>query len=410
MDEPAVVQLGPAAPLEALIATWREQMRPPVSPTNAEASDPSLYSIGVSLRRKVWGPVRVHLEGVRRVFVVPDGVLGVVPLAALPTRNGHYLLEDGPVIHYLSAERDLATVGSGVAATGRGLLSIGGPSFNDVSSFAAVGSTVRAPATRARVALRGPSPGCAKFRSMRFGILPATRVEAQAVAALWDRYLELEPRSPSITLLGAAATETAFKQRGPGTRILHIATHGFFLGDGCTVPVDGTRSVGGLVSASATQAGRGLTPSKALPDNPLLYSGLALAGANRRALAAASEEDGILTAEEVAALNLDGVEWAVLSACDTGLGTLAAGEGVLGLRRAFQVAGARTVIMSLWSVEDQATRQWMEALYRARLGRRLDTADAVREAGLTMLRERRAKGQSVHPFYWASFVAAGDWR
>ena len=100
----------------------------------------------------------------------------------------------------------------------------------------------------------------------------------------------------------------------------------------------------------------------------------------------------------------------MLSACDTGLGTVAAGEGVLGLRRAFQVAGARTVIMSLWSVEDQATRQWMEALYHARLGQRLDTADAVREAGLTMLRERRAKGQSVHPFYWASFVAAGDWR
>ena len=109
-------------------------------------------------------------------------------------------------------------------------------------------------------------------------------------------------------------------------------------------------------------------------------------------------------------MNLSGVEWAVLSACDTGLGEIRAGEGVFGLRRAFQVAGVRTVIMSLWPVEDVATRQWMEALYRARLGDRLDTAEAVRQASLTLIRERRARGQSTDLFYWAAFVAAGDWR
>ena len=146
------------------------------------------------------------------------------------------------------------------------------------------------------------------------------------------------------------------------------------------------------------------------PANPLLLSGLALAGANRRARAAPGEEDGVLTAEEVSALDLEGVEWAVLSACDTGLGTVTAGEGVLGLRRAFQAAGARTVIMSLWSVEDGATRQWMEALYSGRIRRQLDTADAVKQASLTVLRQRRANGQTTNPFYWAGFVAAGDWR
>ena len=145
-------------------------------------------------------------------------------------------------------------------------------------------------------------------------------------------------------------------------------------------------------------------------ENPLLLSGLAMAGANRRAAASADEEDGILTAEEVASLNLDGVEWAVLSACDTGLGEIKAGEGVFGLRRAFQVAGARTVIMSLWSVEDRAAMQWMRALYEGRLRRGLDTAEAVRAASLTVLAERRARGQSTHPFFWAGFVAAGDWR
>ncbi len=112
----------------------------------------------------------------------------------------------------------------------------------------------------------------------------------------------------------------------------------------------------------------------------------------------------------MATLNLNGVEWAVLSACDTGLGEIRAGEGVFGLRRAFQVAGARTVIMSLWSVDDQATRAWMRALYDARFRRSLSTADAVRTASITVLKDRREKGLSTLPFYWAAFVAAGDWR
>jgi CHAT domain-containing protein len=145
-------------------------------------------------------------------------------------------------------------------------------------------------------------------------------------------------------------------------------------------------------------------------ENPLLLSGLAFAGANRRMTATLEQDDRLLTAEEIAGLNLQGTEWAVLSACATGLGEIRAGEGVFGLRRAFQVAGARTVIMSLWSVEDESTRVWMRALYEKRLKQRLDTATAVREAGLTVLRARRAKGLSTHPFYWAAFVAAGDWR
>ncbi len=145
-------------------------------------------------------------------------------------------------------------------------------------------------------------------------------------------------------------------------------------------------------------------------DNPLLRSGLALAGANRRAAAGPDDEDGVLLAEEVTALNLEGVEWAVLSACDTGLGEVKAGEGVFGLRRAFQIAGVRTVIMSLWSVDDQAARLWMRALYERRLQKHLSTADAMHQASLGVLRDRRTHRQSTHPFYWAGFVAAGDWR
>jgi CHAT domain-containing protein len=141
----------------------------------------------------------------------------------------------------------------------------------------------------------------------------------------------------------------------------------------------------------------------------LLLSGLALAGANRRESAPDDGEDGILTAEEVASLDLSGVEWAVLSACETGIGQVQAGEGVLGLRRAFEVAGARTLILSLWPVEDAAAREWMRGLYEGRL-EGLTTAEAVRQASLKVIQRRRQAGRSAHPAFWGAFVATGDWR
>ena len=232
---------------------------------------------------------------------------------------------------------------------------------------------------------------------MQFGPLAGTGREVQEVARLWTG-------SPSQILENRAATERAFKRDAPGHRVLHLATHGFFLDGVCPPAAAGTRSVGGL------STGRKSESKLSLGESPLLLAGLALAGANRRASAGPADEDGILTAEEVTALNLDGVEWAVLSACDTGLGEVKAGEGVFGLRRAFQIAGVRTVIMSLWSVDDQAARLWMRTLYERRLQKHLGTAVAVHEASLSVLRDRRMRGQSTHPFYWAGFVATGDRR
>jgi CHAT domain-containing protein len=242
---------------------------------------------------------------------------------------------------------------------------------------------------------------------MQFTPLAGTSREVRDVAALWME------DSPAQVLEGRNASEQAFKREAPGHRVLHLATHGFFLGNDCAPPSRTTRSVGGLTTVQANTANRPNQPGRstsALSENPLLMSGLALAGANRRAAAGPNEDDGVLTAEEVSALNLEGVEWAVLSACDTGLGQVKAGEGVFGLRRAFQVAGVRTVIMSLWSVDDQATRVWMRALYQGRLQKGLSTAEAMHNASLSVLRERRARHQSTHPFYWAAFVAAGDWK
>ena len=235
------------------------------------------------------------------------------------------------------------------------------------------------------------------FRACSFSRSLARSPKHRRSPRLWAARRTAEP---ATLLLGPEASETTFKRSAHEYRILHLATHGFFLTDACGGrTASGTRGVGGLAGAPRRPA-----------ENPLLLSGLALAGANRRASASADGDDGILTAEEVAGLDLSGVEWAVLSACDTGVGEIAAGEGVFGLRRAFQIAGARSVIMSLWSVEDQSTRAWMRALYEGRFDRNRPTADAAHEASLALLRDRRSKGLSTHPFYWAAFVAAGDWR
>ena len=167
-------------------------------------------------------------------------------------------------------------------------------------------------------------------------------------------------------------------------RVLHLATHAV--------------SIDGACGSKGTSAAWSL----------LHLSGLALAGANNRnATTAPDGEDGILTSEEIASLDLRGVEWVVLSGCETGTGAVLRGEGIFGLRRSFLIAGARTLVMSLWPVTDHDAREWIVDLYRARLAGR-STAEAIRIAHRAVLEARRAAKVSTHPFFWGAFLAAGN--
>jgi CHAT domain-containing protein len=203
-----------------------------------------------------------------------------------------------------------------------------------------------------------------------------------------------------MRLSGERATETAVKQGVVGRRVIHLATHGFFLGTWCESQQRAAPSSRAPQSVAINATGR---------QDSLLLAGLAFTGANRPASAGSSADDGLLLSEEIAALDLRGVEWAVLSACDTGTGVIRAGEGLFGLRRLFQVAGAGTVIVSLWPVEDDMTRQWMTAAYRHRFVEGEGTAEALRGASIDILRTLRQRGESTHPARWASFIAAGAW-
>ncbi len=401
---PVVAPLGSAQIIDTLVSQWRADISAEAlaaAPVSSNEPVRSSRRSGAALRRLIWDPVVLHLGNANKVFIVTDGLLNLVPFTALPVGQRSYLLESPMVLHYLSAERDLVP-SLATSTPERGLLAVGGPSFDDASLFR--GRPVKPAgggrATSQPAMLRDAAQNCGDFQTATFPPLIGTLQEVKEVSGFWNAGADSGKNvADTRVLVGRAASEGVFKQEARHYRVLHLATHGFFLGS-CSPVTNGTRGVGGLADARSPK----------VVDNPLLLSGLAFAGANRRASAGVDEDDGILTAEEVAALELEGVEWAVLSACDTGVGEVKAGEGVLGLRRAFQVAGARTVIMSLWPVDDQAARAWMGALYRGRFQQRLSTMEAVRAASLNVLRSRRARGESTNPFYWAGFVAAGDWR
>jgi CHAT domain-containing protein len=221
--------------------------------------------------------------------------------------------------------------------------------------------------------------------------LPGARREVERLRAIWhDRFGNDDQ---ALTLVGGDATEARVRRESSGAAVLHFATHSVGNGAGCALA--STRSltlVGDAPTGDATA--------------PLPPSALALATNDP----ARSDDDGLLGAEEIATLDLSRVRWAVLAACATATGSTRHYEGLFGLSRAFRLAGARTVIMSLWPVDDAATAQWTEALYAARLVRGLDTAASMQSAQRDVLADRRKRGDSVHPYYWAAFVAAGDWR
>jgi len=368
-----VVPLAEAAVVEALVGGWR------TAASRENGAEAAAHELGSRLRATIWDPVAARLGDTGQVYVVPDGELALVNLAALPVDPMRFLVERGPLLVVLDHERDLVPEPLPGGA-GPCLLALGDPAFD-------------APAGHPREDTRP-----AALPLPDFAPLSETSAETDFVASRWMAQGE---GFEAVRLTGVEASEAAFKALAPGFRVLHLATHGFFLDGGAGGGGDSGRGVGGLVSSSADADGTA-------PENPLRLSGLALAGANRRD--AAAVEDGILTAEEIATLDLDGVEWAVLSACESGVGEASTREGVFGLRRSFRIAGARTVIMSLWAVEDQAARVWTTALYRARLRDGLSTAEAVRRASLEVLAARRARGESTHPASWAAFVASGDWR
>lgn len=334
----------------------------------------------------IFKSIMPHMGDIRRVFLAPDGQLGLVPFDAL--HDGHGFLVDAFEFTYLTSGKDLLPPEENVSPE-QSVVVISDPDFGASSGTplappagAASGGGQRAPSLELFFSTARTGP------MQRFWTpLPGARREAESIHQLFPHaQLFSGPDATKQRLLHLAT---------PG--VLHIATHGFFLED-ATTP-SGSRSLGHVGTM-------GVESSTHVPSDPLLRSGLVLSGARAGPAPEAAGMDGsqaensLVTALELAGLDFWGTQLVVLSACDTGRGDVKLGQGVYGLRRAFLIAGAETVVMSLWKVNDDSTSVLMEDYYRHLLAGR-GRAEALRHAVRT-LRETRP-----HPYYWAPFIASG---
>ena len=316
-----------------MIATYRAHLIATAEHDRSPGTPPSPgAAIGTALHAALFDPVaRALPKDCTTLLLAPDGALSQLPFEVLPTEGGGYLT-DTMQITYLSAGRDVLRFAANTRIAPTAPLIAADPDFDladHVPVAAAASASDRASARHSRDLPHG---------GLQFHRLPGTAVEGARIAAL----LGVPP------WLADRVVETPLKAcRSP--QILHLATHGGFLPD---QPVDPEVQRGDL-------GGPGM-------ENPMLHSFLVTAGVNawfqERAIPEEAE-DGILTAEDVSGMQLLGTELVVLSACDTGRGEVEIGEGVLGLRRAFVVAGAQTLVMSLWKVSDLATAILMEQFY-----------------------------------------------
>jgi CHAT domain-containing protein len=226
---------------------------------------------------------------------------------------------------------------------------------------------------------------------LHFRPLPATEAEVVAIEKLYRHDVGDEGVT---TLKKSQASKESFLTEARRHGYLHLATHGFFIAE--KLPMSARADTRG-----GSPFGALLGRSEAAGMHPALLSGLALAGANhagRSEGGKTSENDqGILTAEEIGTQNLDGVQLVVLSACESGLGQGAPGEGLLGLQRAFQSAGARNVVASLWPVDDEATCALMTVFYTKLWREHKRPIDALHAAQLYIYRHPDAIGKLVHP-------------
>jgi CHAT domain-containing protein/Flp pilus assembly protein TadD len=361
--ELTVVDIGPARVVESLVQEFRAAL------SNPARSDIELRAAALS--EKVVTPLRPYLEGAEQLLMSPDGALNLVPMAALLDGQGEYLVHRFEVT-YLTSGRDLLRMEPESRSKSAGdTVLVADPDYGKQAGSRARNNPVIQPQRSTELDRGG----------LIFRPLANTALEVLDLQALLDL-------DDAKVLLRRNATEASLK-RLHSPRVLHIASHGFFLSDQ-------------QLSEEKTRRLKSGSMSVSLGENPLLRSGIALAGANERR--SGDADDGILTALEVAQLDLHGTELVVLSACDTAVGEVQNGEGVYGLRRALALAGAQTQIASLWKVSDTATRKLMVGYYQ-RLLKGEGRSAALRQAQRAML----ADPMLAHPYYWASLMPIGNW-
>ena len=339
----------------------------------------------------VFKPLMEELGDVTHIFISPDGYLNLIPFEVIQQPNGRFLVQDY-TFNYLATGRDILGFDDSLSIKGKVLL-MGDPDFNlELNEKKALLSEMHLnEPDKIQLAKRSVN-----LNEVAFEPLPHARAELEAIGRIMGR-------DQSRIYTGKQAIEEMLTS-GPAPEILHLATHGFFLTD-----------------QNAASSGRGWQTVD-LPDekssqriqrqidtiNPLLRSGILLAGARRSLMTDdMATNDGIVTAEKVLGMNLHGTKMVVLSACDTGLGDVWSGEGVFGLRRAFTQAGAQSLVMSLWKVPDKETKELMVRFYENFKSEAMDRCQALRLAILEQMKIVEQRHGYPDPLYWGAFVFMG---
>jgi CHAT domain-containing protein len=401
----ALVDLGPIAPIREAVRAWRHGLGVAnddrgVGASAREATAPDVRQQGTLLRAKILDPLLPALAGAQHLVLALDDALHLVPLDALPLEEGGFVgdrwrIETRATLTELVA--DFEPLGEG----GR-LVALGDVQYEAPEPLARSEAAVELPHADGQASesehasiLRGGA------WAQGFSALPGTGVEVRGIARCFTDHFGADA---ALELCDhAAATRERLFALASAARFLHIATHGWFAPESIKSwsdpePLDKRTGLGMRLSGEEQVKGM----------SPMLLCGLALAGANLPDNAA-GRAPGLVTADELSTLDLTKCELVVLSACDTNVGERRAGQGVASLQKALQMAGARSVITSLWKVPDEATKDLMLDFYRRLWVEKKPKHQALWEAK-TKLRE--TKDESGRPKYttrdWAAWVLTGD--
>ncbi|MEZ5359727.1 MAG: tetratricopeptide repeat protein [Candidatus Zixiibacteriota bacterium] len=386
--KPKIVNIGDADKINEVLGEYRRHMYR-IANYQAEAFPDDQFEfdqLNEDFYSRIWKPVEPFIGGASILIIAPDGMLNTLAFETIKGNDDAYLIEHYP-IHYVSSGRDIPRFNLQSETGGEGLIAFADPDFDrdDSSNCGQLTNESFINVDSSRSKRGGFRFNCMGIEDIHLDRLPGTRQEVLSLSASLNGNGHLGV----TTYFDGCASEGRLKSEAPGHRFVHIATHGYYFENTCLLETENNIGYSG--------------------ENPLLLSGLFLAGAN----SIGSEnmdtgsDDGVLTAMEVSGMDLRGVELVVLSGCETGLGEIETGEGVYGLRRAFQLAGARIVISSLWPVNDMTTADILGRLYD-------DDNDFVfnklQKVILSRISQLKNQGKVTHPYNWAGFIATGQWK
>jgi CHAT domain-containing protein len=380
---PRWVTLGSARQIEVALRRYQALVRSP-------GNEDEMVAILGKLYQEIWNPVEQVLPAqTDKVILSPDGQLNFLSFATLLNPDQRFVAEKY-LIQYVTSGRDLLREPQ--PALGKQVIVMANPKFDRDIQLASID-----PPLEGSGVLRGTEKR--DIEDLNFAALGGTQKESEELLLKFEQWA-WQARS----LTGAEVSKRALLNLH-SPYILHLATHGFFESEDSASETNPNESLSPGIKADFTK-------SKFF-KNPMHRSGLALAGANttmaawKRGEAPSIEEDGILTAEDVSTLDLQGTWLVTLSACDTGSGEARAGEGVMGLRRGFIEAGAQNLLMTLWPISDEVTVQIMSDFYDAAhiSGNAPEALAKVQRAWLVKLRKEQGLASAVNlagPFIMSS--------